>query len=155
MRHPKRFCVSCNSLQWLTVCKHKTYSMYHCRQCGDEICRVGDGSQERSTPVIPSFEGEGLLGLACENPDLLSDEHRLWESKEPFEDRIFEHRRLVALMLLTPRQREIIEAVAQHNGQKKAAKALGITQQAVSRILYQIRKKLKADGCISDKKGYL
>lgn len=162
MRHPKRFCVPCSSLQWLTVRKHEKYAMYHCRNCGEEICRAGDGSQSHATQQIKNLdvssipedvaEGRNLLNLACENPDMLSDEHRIWLPEENAGERETWGRVVtVSLALLTPRQREVAEAVQQHNGQREAAKVLGITQQAVSRIMHQIRKKLQADGCISDR----
>lgn len=165
MRHPKRFCVPCNSLQWLIIRKHKAYTMYHCRNCGEEICRAGDGLQSHAPLQIRDsidarslsedvLDSLPLTDLACANPDVLSDEHRLWLPEEEAGDRDAWGRAVtVSLSLLTPRQREVVNALQQHYGQEAAAKALGITQQAVSRIMHQIRKKLQADGCISDKKG--
>lgn len=165
MRHPKRFCVACNSPQWLTVRKQRGYSMYHCRSCGDEICRMGDGSQSHAPLQIRNgidarslsedvLDSLPLTDLACANPDVLSDEHTIWLPEEDAGDRDAWGRAMtVSLALLTPRQREVANALQQHSGQEAAAKALGITQQAVSRIMHQIRKKLQTDGCISDKKG--
>lgn len=156
MRHPKRFCVKCSKIQALTVRKHRRYSMYHCRSCGSEICRLGDGEQQHSQLAIRDLDvasipedvmnGANLLDLACSNPDVLSDEHMLWLPEEDAGDRDQWGRAVtVALALLTPRQREVAEAVQQHNGQEAAAKALGISQSAVSQIMHTIRKKLRAD----------
>lgn len=165
MRHPKRFCVPCNSLQWLTVRKHEKYAMYHCRNCGEEICRMGDGSLDHTPPRIPNLDvasiphfGEGwngnIVSTVLGSPDFLSDEHSLWVQEENAgDDGEWARKVTVSLALLTPRQREVVNALQQHYGQEAAAKALGITQQAVSRIMHQVRKKLKADGCISDRSG--
>ena len=46
--------------------------------------------------------------------------------------------------VLTPREREVIEAVIAHDSQKTAAAALGLTLQTVKNYLRQIRQKL---GC--------
>jgi predicted RNA-binding Zn-ribbon protein involved in translation (DUF1610 family) len=163
MKKPKAFCVECNEAQSLTIRKHKTYPMYHCRNCGAEIGRVGDGLEAHAVQRIKNLdvasipedarEGMNLLDLARANPDVLSDEHRLWQPSEiPWEQKALDWQRAVAFALLTPRQREVANAVQQHNGQEAAAKALGVTQQAVSKIMHQIRKKLLADGCILNKK---
>ncbi len=167
MRHPKRMCLKCNKLQFLTIRKHKKYSMYHCRFCGDEICRVGDGLEEHSLLKIQqgvdarsisedARDSMPLTDLACANGDIMSDEHYMWKREEVSGERLEWGRNvIVSLALLTPRQQEVINAVKQHKGQKRAAKALGVTQQAVSKIMHQIRKKLEADGCISVKKGLM
>lgn len=162
MRHPKRFCVRCSKSQSLTIRRHRRYSMYHCRNCGDEICRMGDGTSDHALQAIPNLDvanmGEqpgNLLLAVCGNPDFLSDEHRLWITEEEAGDKeSWGRTAIVSLALLTPRQREIANAIQQHNSQEKAAKALGITQQAISRIMHQIRKKLQADGCILDRSGH-
>jgi hypothetical protein len=166
MRHPKRFCVRCDSLEALTVRKHRKYSMYHCRRCGEAICRLGDGTQAHALLRVREgidarslsedmLDSMPLTDLACANPDVLSDDHRLWLPEEEAGDgEAWERKVTVALALLTSRQRLVLGAMQRHSGQqKKAAAFLGITQQAVSRTLRQIRKKLQEDGCISDKEG--
>ena len=43
MKHPKRYCVSCDSKEHIVIKENTSYSMFHCQRCGEEICRVGDG----------------------------------------------------------------------------------------------------------------
>jgi len=162
MRHPKRFCVKCNSEQSLAVRRHRTFEMYHCRKCGDEIMRVGDGipaSLRRRVERIDvrnledqDLQGMNLLDIARANPDVLSDDQTIWQADDnDYPTR--SDRFAVAYALLTPRQREVVEALRHCGNQRAAARMLEITQQAVSRTLKQVQKKLLGDGCIFDIPG--
>ena len=165
MRHPKRFCVKCNSDQAVTVRAHRTYEMYHCRRCGDEITRVGDGGSGYTVQHVVGLDDRripddarhalSLLELVRQDPDVLSDEQTVWPAREDEADRqAWRRQMMVAFALLTPRQQAVVEAVRRAKGQAAAAKMLGISQQAVSRTLQQIQKKLRRDGCISGKDGF-
>lgn len=155
MKHPKRYCADCDAVVFLTIRQGKTHAMYHCRKCGGEVCRVGDGDTThgrlavagldvRSIPEEMS-EDANLLGLALGNPDVLSDEHSMWSPH----DRDAEYQRLARVVAfraayegLTPRQKQIVAAVDRFGTQEAAASQLGITRGTIAVSLIQIQKKL-------------
>ncbi len=155
MKHPKRFCTECDQDVYLTI-RGGEVPMYHCRKCGAEVCRVGDGdATRRSTNIqggltetqLPDDinEGVGLTDLARMNPDILSDEHAVW----PARDRKAEIERQaevatfsIALERLTARQREVVDAVDKYGSSAEAARRLNVSPKSVSGILRQARKKL-------------
>lgn len=151
MKHPKRFCVKCNK-------EGRIYAlgqMWRCRVCKEEICRLGDGLPNRNFKMIGFLDmrggiedgeaGVNPVELARERPELLSDEHKLWESR-PWNsedlDRVHSLRILKAFTKLTGRQKEIVTALQKHKTQEKAAKALGVSREAIKMALIAIRKKL-------------
>lgn len=133
--------------------------MYHCRSCGDEIGRVGDGESRhaqmsvraldvRSIPEDMS-EDANLLGLALGDPDILSDEHAIWPQTDRDQERAKQARVAafkIAKEKLTPRQREVLETVELYGSQARAAHVLNITAQGIGNILKQIQKKLAKYG---------
>ena len=111
---------------------------------------AGIGGVNRSDDV--EFFGElPLLDRAVANPDVLSDEQSLWprRDEEAAADREDAVRTLkVALVGLTARQRQVLEAVRVHKSQTRAAFALGISQPVVKKTLNSIRKKLGKRGVL-------
>lgn len=167
MKHPKRYCVDCRKDQFLTIRGGRDYDMYHCRSCGASVCRVGDGEPTHSRLTVLGgiavrdlsaevSEGADLTAMALGNPNVLSDEHAMWEprdeeAEEEREDMLRTFR--VALTNLTPRQAQILDAVDIYGTQERAAVALGITQQAVDKTISGIQKKLGKHGCYPSKEG--
>lgn len=155
MKHPKRFCVECDREEYLTIRGGKT-PMYYCRRCGAQVCRVGDGDADHRQTNIrgglgptklsdESTEGLGLTDLARMNPDVLSDEHTVWPARDR-ESEVERQAMIATLKIayekLTPRQREIAEAVDEHGSQTDAARILGLRKETVSITMKQIKNKL-------------
>lgn len=156
MKYPKRFCVECDGERYVYLVMHKTFGMYHCQDCKQEVVRAGDGVQASSSKRVTggldlaSFSEDFLGGkssktLASESPDVLSDEHSMWPARDfdadaEREDRIRTLK--LAMSNLTARQAEILEAVDAYGTQHGAALALGIKQTTVANTLKQIQKKL-------------
>lgn len=168
MKHPKRFCVGCVQVMPMVIRPHKTFSMYHCRKCGQQICRVGDGDiksgvqRVRGGIDVRSISEDALDGkpsgvLACENPDVLSDEHGMWPASENEETEKADKlsRFMEAFNLLTPRQKEIALAVERYGTQDAAAKKLGITRGTIAQTLTQIKNRLNKLLNNSHKQGIL
>ncbi len=166
MKHPKRFCVPCGKEQLLTIRRGTTYNMYHCQECGDEVGRVGDGDSQHAKLSISgldvrsiseeAMEGTDILGLALGNPDILSDEHTLWQQRNPDEEAAREDRLRtfkVSLSGLTSRQAQVLGAVREYETHEAAALYLGITRQVVTKTMKDIEKKLSKTGCIFHKQG--
>lgn len=156
MRHQKRFCVNCNEETSLVIQNRGKYSMYRCRQCGDEVCRVGDGDSHHNTKTIPGgldsrsmpdWGHSSYLGdtyIAKHNPDVLSDDHTMWPPRNDEAD--FKKQlqaRFLPLVLekLTDRQKEILATVEKTGTQAEAAKQLGLSFQTVSGTIKAIQKK--------------
>jgi hypothetical protein len=166
MKHPKRYCVDCDKEQFLAIRQKAGYSMYHCRECGGEVGRVGDGESRhgklavlgldvRSIPEEMS-EGANLLDLALGNPDVLSEEHGIWQprdidAQEEREDMVRTFK--VALAGLTERQSQVLAAVDLTGSHEKAATYLGIKRVTVTLTLKQIEKKLARHINIGGKEG--
>ncbi len=165
MKHPKRFCVTCDRQQLLTI----SDAMYHCRQCGEEVCRVGDGDTAHghltvrggvdgmslSEDVVASAN---LTDLALGNPDILSDEHAMWqprniETEEAREDMLRTFK--TARRNLTARQAQILSAVNDLGSQEAAARSLGVSHQLIAGTLNKIEKKLTKLGCYPRKQGLI
>jgi len=155
MKRPKYFCVECNREQWLTIRKLSKHSMYVCRQCGSEICRVGDLIPRRignklqnglDFGSVPEFRsGMSDVYFTLEYPEMLSDEHRIWESADNDEEWEKDQKRIEfirAFECLTSRQKEIVFAMQKYKTQEEAAKILGVSQAVISQTLKIIRKKL-------------
>ncbi len=140
--------------------------MYHCRRCGEEVCRVGDGDSKRQPRTVRSLDvrsipedvldGANILDLTLENPDVLSDEHTIWGPR----DRAAEIERQaevatfsVALDYLTARQREVVDTVAAYGSVAAAARYLRRSPSTVQDALNQARKKLKKYTVDLDKEG--
>lgn len=164
MRHPKRYCVDCKREVSILIQNRINYSMYHCRQCGTEICRMGDGESIINPRRLRGGIAKRSLGdyetqipltfAAMSNPDILSDEQKLVQNDDETAEEIKQehfNQFLVAYQLLTVRQRQIVEAVEQYGTESKAAVALGITQPVINKTLQQIRKKLNKNGYNLDK----
>lgn len=161
MKHPKRFCVKCSREELLEI----RGAMYHCKKCGQEVCRMGDGDRTRQTRSIRggldtnSAPDGSVLGLApdsfaCQYPEILSDEHRLWEPRNDEEEFLKQQRMnrfRAAFEGLTDRQKEIVRMVAKTGNQESAASKLGVSHQAVSKAIISIKKKI--DGCVFKKEG--
>ena len=159
--YQKRFCVECNGERNMYVVKYKTYAMYHCRECKQEVARVGDvrgnakpkhvigsgGATRRGEEDFP--ESVPLVDRAVSNPDILSDECSLWppRDEEAQADREDTVRTLkCALAGLTARQRQVLEAMRLHKTQTRAAFVLGISQPVVKKTLNSIQIKLGRKG---------
>ena len=158
--YQKRFCVECNGERGAYVVQHAGYAMFHCRECRQEVARVGDVRGETRSKRIAGGEApraadeEITAGMwptdrACANPDVLSDEHSLWprrdeEAEAEREDALRTFK--VALAGLTARQRQVLEAVRQYKTQTRAAVSLGISQPVVKKTLDSVKKKLGYKG---------
>lgn len=169
MKHPKRFCTSCDKEEFLTIKAHKTYSMYHCRRCGDEVGRVGDGETQHQRLTVrggidamslseDAASSANLTDLALGNPDVLSDEHSLWQPRDyeqeaQREDDLRTFR--VALSGLTARQKQVLDAVNRFGTHDRAAAFLGMTRQNVGQTIKDIAKKLAKKGCLRSKSGLI
>ncbi len=156
MKYPKRFCVDCDAAQFVYVVHHTKAAVYHCKVCGGEIHRVGDGLNKaqpkrvRGGIDVNSLSSDGIDGkssdvLACENPDVLSDEHATWGARNPEDE--FERREQLrlfqaALSGLTERQLQIVKAMDRHKNQAEVAASLGIDRGTVAATLTQIKRKL-------------
>ncbi len=152
MKHPKRFCVTCNKEEALTI----RGAMYHCQVCGDEVCRVGDGDPKRSKQNVRGLdvrsipedvlEGANLLDVALGNPDVLSDEHAMWQPRDPVEEAAREDNLRtfkVALAGLTARQAEVLQAVDLMGSHDKAADYLGIARTTITETIRLIKNKVE------------
>lgn len=157
--YSKRFCVDCDGERGMYVIRHKNYAMYHCCECRQEVARVGDALGLRKPTLIAGgdtirrdagFEAsEGITPAAQANPDILSDEHALWQHRDAEHEATREDglRTLrVAMVGLTARQKQVLEAVRVHKTQSKAAVYLGISQPVVKKTLNRIAKILSAKG---------
>jgi RNA polymerase sigma factor (sigma-70 family) len=156
MKFPKRFCVDCNRDQYVYAVAHKTFTMYHCERCRAEIVRAGDGHQTNALRRVTggidvrSFADSFLNGkpweiLASESPDVLSDEHSMWPARDrdgELQRKIQALKFRVAFEGLTPRQQEIVQAVADFGTQQRAAQKLSIRQETVAVILKRLKKKM-------------
>lgn len=156
MKYPKRYCTDCEGDRYVYTVSHKTFTMYHCQDCKEEIGRAGDGQQSSISRRVSggldvnSFSGAFLGGksseeLASEYPDVLSDEHSMWPARDldaeaEREDALRTFK--VALVGLTARQKQILDAVDIYGTQESAAVALGISRGTVEDALLQIKKKL-------------
>ncbi len=155
MKHPKRFCTKCDREEYLTIRGGKV-PMYHCRRCGEQVCRVGDGDAiSMRTNIrggldatqLPNDinEGVGLTDLARLNPDVLSDEHAAWPGRDR-ESEVERQAELAVMKIayekLTPRQKEVAEAVELYGSKQKAAFVLGIAPSTVTITMKQIKRKL-------------
>ena len=166
--YAKRFCVDCDGERGMYIIQHKRYAMFHCKECKQEIARVGDvqglakpkhiagnnGATRRGEEEFP--ESIPVVDRAVSNPDILSDECSLWprRDEEAQADREDAARTLkVALAGLTARQRQVLEAVRVHKTQTKAAFALGISQPVVKKTLNAIQSKLAGKGINSPNAG--
>lgn len=154
MKHPKRHCVKCDKLQFLVI----NGSMYHCRKCGESVCGVGDGEPNKQWNIVrdgldlnsvPSELEHGIplnaKALACENPDVLSDEHLIWNPRDDesdFRKRQRINKFKVVYQKLTKRQREIIHAVDKFGTHEEAAKALNVSRSLITNTISKISKKI-------------
>lgn len=168
MKHPKRFCVSCDQNMPMVICQYTTFSMYHCRECGEEICRVGDGDVRSGVTRLRDgldamsiaedmITDKTLWALACEYPEVLSDEHTLWlpENDEDAKKEVRLRKFVVAFNLLTPRQKEVVLAVEKYETHDEAARILGISRPVVTKTLKQIQKRLIKSGYEFHKEGQI
>jgi RNA polymerase sigma factor (sigma-70 family) len=81
------------------------------------------------------------------NPDVLSDDSSYWNTDD--EENQENRKKLLqkfatSFNKLTKRQREVAFALEKYKTEEKVAKALKVSQQAVSKTLLAIRKKLKS-----------
>lgn len=157
MKHPKRFCVKCNKKQYIVINGSKT-PMYHCRKCGESISRVGDGEPNKQWNIVrngldlnsvPSEIDQGVplnaKALASENPDVLSDEHLIWNPRDEESD-FLKRQRIVrfksVFQKLTKRQREIVLAVESFGTHQEAAKSLNVSRSLVTQTIRKINNKI-------------
>jgi len=164
--YQKRYCVDCDGERGVYVIRHKNHAMYHCRQCKQEVARVGDAPGLVKPTMIAggiairdheAIESEYPITSAAQaNPDMLSDEHALWKPRDEEHEAVREDamRTLkVAMAGLTARQRQVLEAVRVHKTQTKAAFSLGISQPVVKKTLDSIQKKLVGKGIKPPNRG--
>lgn len=157
--YAKKFCVECDGERRMYVMRHKNYAMYHCCECRQEVTRVGDAPGLRKSTLIAGGEtirrnadfdaNAGITPATQANPDVLSDEHGLWQPRDAEHEAMREDalRTLkVAMVGLTARQKQVLEAVRVHKTQSKAAIYLGISQPVVKKTLNRIAKILSAKG---------
>ncbi len=165
MKHPKRFCAECDQDVYLTIRGGKV-PMYHCRKCGAEVCRVGDGDSTRQPRTVKSLDvrsipedvldGANILDIALENPDVLSNEHTIWgpRDREAERERQAEMATFsIALDYLTARQREVVDAIAEYGSVAAAGRYLGLSPSSTRNILKQAKKKLGKYVADLDKQG--
>lgn len=162
MKRNKQFCVKCSQEVGLVIVPKAKYEMYHCRQCGEEICRVGDNDTVHNQRLVKGGLGggrelfgqssENILdpraerGLAMNKPELLSDEHRLWKLRDEeaeFQKAQKMNQFKLGYNYLTARQKQVVGAVDMFGSQIEAAKALGISYQVVSETLKAAEKKIR------------
>lgn len=163
MKHPKRYCVKCNVKQNLVI----NGSMYHCRKCGEEVCRLGDGEVNKQSRAVrggldhfstdKDYLTDGLAEiLARENPDVMSDEHTLWPERD--EEAEFRKQQTIskfkiAYRSLTENQQAVVEAVRATGTHEEAAERLKVSRPYVTKVINQVKKKL--EGYVFGKSGYI
>lgn len=169
MKHPKRFCVECDTIQFLTIKQGVGCDMYHCRACGAEVCRVGDGDSLHNLLTVAggidaksmseeAVSSGNLTDIALGTPDVLSNEHGMWQPRDLDAER---DRFLRAAAFkrayegLTYRQKEVVQAVERFGTQDAAARKLGISRGALASILGQIQKKLSKSVYKVSKQGLI
>ncbi len=161
MKQNKRYCVECDAVTAIVTNDRDKFSAYHCRKCGAEIGRVGDGDVVRKTGAvrggidIKSLSSELIDGqpagvVALNHPEILSDEHRMWpERDEEVEESRAEYLAAfkTALKCLTPRQREVVDTVDKCGSRVGAAATLNVAQSTITYVLQaagrRIEKKIK------------
>lgn len=156
MKHPKRFCVKCNKLQYLVI-NGSTIPMYYCRKCGESVCRVGDGEPNKQSNLVKNdldfriisddcIDKQYLVTFAKENPEILSDNHTLWpkeDDEHTFQRKLMLNRFKTEYKNLTPRQKEIVEAVVKFGTHFQAALELGVSRSLVTNTIKRIEEKLR------------
>lgn len=164
MKRSKAYCVTCSEETILIINQKKTYGMYHCRVCGDEVCRVGDLLVKSNLKTVPNVysnltdKQEDLNKIDKSNyykalslPDVLSDEHTLWPKSD--DENSYERDLKVKEILnrcesLTNKQKQVIIAIDKYKTQEKAAIELGLSQPVIAKTLKAIKKKLSVVGYI-------
>ena len=156
MKHQQRFCCECDKETNIVIKEHTTYAMYYCRECGAEICRVGEKGEpnhNRKTilngidkTAFLSDSGHMGLSVARRNPNVLSDENRLWQPRD--EEAEFRKQQKInafktVFEKLTSRQKQIIKAVEICGTHKLAAKELNVTRTLVTNTMKIVQKKLE------------
>jgi hypothetical protein len=124
----------------------------------DTVKRPTDYSGERSPywdwVRVNSFRDDSgdYIEFPEANPDVLSDDSSYWNvnEEENIENRQEFLKQFATLFnRLTRRQREVMFAIEKHKTEERAAKALNIKQQVVSKTLQIVRKKLLQMGVFS------
>lgn len=90
--------------------------------------------------------GANLMLEAMANPDLLSDESRMFDERD-YDSEIdreeFAKKVSKAFELLTDRQKQIVNALLIHGTQENAAKVLNTNRSTIANTLIQIQKKIR------------
>ncbi len=156
MKRPKKFCVECGGQRATYSVRHKTFSMLHCSKCKAEVARAGDGPPASRANHVEggidanSFSRDFVSGrsfetLACEYPDVMSDEHCIWEPNSGDEE-LNRRLRMIhfenAFAELTPKQQEVVKAVSNYGSHLDAARHLGLRRITVTTIIRRLQKKL-------------
>lgn len=151
-RSAKRYCVECDKYQKMRVEERQSYAMHICVICGQEVSRVRDGMPRCLRPRVSDGvdvhaapvddRGKASTVLALERADVLNCSHTLWPPRDNSNREELFKQLETALSCLTPRQREVLDAVIACKTVSEAAERLGISQPGVTTTLKKIARKV-------------